>query len=180
MDSQRTLLLSDSHGHIDALAAVLTWVLDSSKSGGIHSSIFLGDGASDLPYAINASGFSREWKIVRGNGDHDSRLPISNTFDANGHRFFLSHGHRHALHNGYYSLIQAAGNLKAEAILFGHTHIPCCINDYDVLLINPGSIGRPRSRIGATFAVIECCPGKPFQVEFWGIGARFKIRKLEL
>jgi len=48
-----------------------------------------------------------------------------------------------------------------------------------MLLINPGSVGRPRSRIGATFAVINCAEGEQFKTEFWGIGARGEIRKIE-
>jgi predicted phosphodiesterase len=40
-----------------------------------------------------------------------------------------------------------------------------------VLLLNPGSIGRPRSSAGTTFAVIECLPEQPLQPVFWSIDA---------
>jgi len=178
MAAQRLLVLSDTHGHTRALEVVLNWVQDNSQSGGISAAVFLGDGVSDLPYGANVTGFSCEWKLVRGNNDIDFSLPLSDVFDFNGHRFFLCHGHRYTLYNGYHTLVAAAQNVKAEAVLFGHTHVPCYDNDDNILLINPGSLGRPRSRIGATFTVIECEPEKPLVVEFFGVGTRGKIKKL--
>ena len=178
MDSRRLLVLSDTHGHAHSLEAVLKWAQDYSQSGGINAAVFLGDGFQDLSRASNTTGFSCDWKAVRGNGDLESFLPLSDVFDFCGHRFFLCHGHHCALHNGYSALVAAAKNLEAKAVLFGHTHVPCFENNSDILFINPGSVGRPRSRIGATFAVIGCEAGKPFEVEFWGIGEKGKIKSL--
>jgi predicted phosphodiesterase len=53
--------------------------------------------------------------------------------------------------------------------MFGHTHVPFFKNEGGLLLINPGSVGRPRSRIGSTFAVIECVEGEPLKVKFYEI-----------
>jgi hypothetical protein len=36
----------------------------------------------------------------------------------------------------------------------------------------------PRSRAGATFAVIEAAAGQPLNVAFWGLGADESISKL--
>jgi len=178
MNTQRLLVISDTHGHSRALEVVFNWAQDCSKSGGINATVFLGDGASDLSPVANATGFFSEWKVVRGNEDFDLSLPLSDVFDCCGHRFYICHGHRCALFNGYYALVAAAQNNKAEVALFGHTHVPCYKNENNILLINPGSVGRPRSRIGATFAVIECEPGKPLEVEFWEIGSQGKINRL--
>ena len=46
-----------------------------------------------------------------------------------------------------------------------------------ILILNPGSISRPRSRIGATFAVIECAD--KLEIEFFGISAQGNISKLK-
>jgi len=178
MSTQRLLVISDTHGHTRALEAVFNWAQDRAQSGGISTTAFLGDGLSDLSQIAKAAGFYCEWKLVKGNNDFEFSLPLSDVFDFNGHRFFFCHGHRNALYNGYNALIAAAKNMKAEAALFGHTHIPCCESENDILLINPGSVGRPRSRTGATFAVIECEPGVPLKVEFWGIGAQGKVELL--
>jgi hypothetical protein len=180
MEAQRLLVLSDTHGHINALELVLNWAKDYPQSGGIRTAAFLGDGVSDLQQAASAAGFSCEWKLVRGNNDMEISLPLSAVFDFNGHRFFFCHGHRCSLFSGYHVLLEAASNMKADAALFGHTHIPYHKNVNDILLLNPGSVGRPRSRLGATFAVIECEPEKPLKVEFWGIGPQKKINKIQL
>jgi len=178
VNAQRLLVLSDTHGHVRTLELVFKWAQDCNQSGGINAAVFLGDGASDLTQGASATGFSCEWKLVRGNNDFDFSLPLSDTFDFYGHRFYLCHGHRAALYNGYHTLLAAAQNLHAEAVLFGHTHVPFYNDDNKILLINPGSVGRPRSQIGATFAVIECEPEKPLEVKFWGIGLQGKVKRL--
>ena len=179
MERQRLLVLSDTHGHARALEAIFNWAKDSSQSGGISAAVFLGDGVHDLSHAADATGFSCDWKLIRGNNDFEFSLQSSDIYEFGGHRFYLCHGHRNSLYNGYHTLIAAAANMKAEAALFGHTHVPCYENESNILLINPGSVGRPRSRVGATFAVIECEPGKPLEVEFWGIGAQGKIKPVK-
>jgi len=179
MDSEKFLLISDSHGHISALKAVLAWAQNQSQSGNlINSAVFLGDGAADLQSA--AAGFYSGWRIVRGNNDYDTSLPDSAIFDFADNRFFMCHGHRHALYGGYHSLVSAARANDANAALFGHTHIPCYKSVNGVLLINPGSVSRPRSREGATFAVVECAQGSQPTAEFWGISEKFEIKKLKL
>ena len=193
MDGQKLLVLSDTHGNVSALKAVLNWAKSmlpgglqsggatgAAISGAISAAVFLGDGVQDLRPAAVAADFFCEWKLVRGNNDFEFSMPETAVLDFGGHRFFLCHGHRYSLYNGYYTLAAAARNMEADAALFGHTHVPCLKSADDLLLINPGSIGSPRSRIGASFAVIECTPGKPLEVEFWGIELRGKIHKLKV
>jgi len=178
MNIQRLLVISDTHGHVRGMEAILNWAQDSSQSGGINAAVFLGDGVPDVRRGADASGFSCDWRIIRGNSDLEASLPLSDIFEFGGHRFFLCHGHRYDLYNGFQTLTVVARSSGADAALFGHTHIPYCERDGNVLLVNPGSVGRPRSRIGATFAVIECEPEKPLRVEFWGIDDAGNIRKL--
>ena len=176
MEAQRLLVISDTHGHVHALTTVFKWAKDGRQ---IKAAVFLGDGIPDLASAETASGFSCEWKMVRGNNDHEYSIPLSDIFDFGGHRFFLSHGHRGALYSGYHTLAAAAGNLEAEAALFGHTHVPCLESSGGILLINPGSVGRPRSEAGSTFAVIGCEAGEPLTVEFWRTDVKGKIERLK-
>jgi len=179
MSAQRLLVLSDTHGHIPALEAVFKWAGDRSRSGGIRTTAFLGDGVSDLPLAANSTGFYCDWKLVRGNNDLDFTLPLNDVFDFCGSRFYMCHGHHNSLFSGYSTLIAAAKNLNAHAALFGHSHVPFCKTTDNILLLNPGSVGRPRSRIGATFAIIECEENEPLKVEFWEIGSRGEIEQLK-
>jgi putative phosphoesterase len=71
---------------------------------------------------------------------------------------------------GYHRLIAAALASNADTVLFGHTHIPCFAKENSLFLINPGSVSRPRSTKGPTFAVVTCVPEKPVEVAFWKIG----------
>jgi len=180
MPTQRLLVLSDTHGHTRALEAVFKWAKDISQSSGINAAVFLGDGVSDLSYGERTTGFSCDWKMVRGNMDFDFSLPLIDILNFGGHRFVLSHGHRSDVYNSYDILVAAAQNNKAQAVLFGHTHTPCYETVNNILFVNPGSVGKPRSEAGATFAVIECEPDKPLEVEFWGIGSQGKIKEIEL
>jgi putative phosphoesterase len=116
---------------------------------------------------------------VGGNNDYGYSLPEAAVFDFGGRRFFMCHGHRHGLYGSYHSLIAAAHEAKANVALFGHAHVPFCKTIDDILLVNPGSLGRPRSRIGSTFATIECTTEPP-KVEFWGLGSRGDILQVKL
>jgi putative phosphoesterase len=161
--AKKLLVISDSHGHISALRAVLNYGKDIAPD----CAVFLGDGIQDIDRA--AAGFSCVWHKVRGNNDPVYNVPEAAVLDFGGHRFFLCHGHRYSLYRSNDTLIAAARNNGADTVLFGHIHVPSLINEDGLLLINPGSVGRPRSNAGATFAVIECLPETPLKVEFFGI-----------
>jgi len=159
------LILSDIHGSLTNLATVLKW----AKNFAIDAAVFLGDGISDLEKTRAKTGFLCPWQQVRGNNDFGSPYQEAAVFDFGGHRFFLCHGHRYNLYMGMETLIAAARNNGANAALFGHTHVPFRDDADGLLLLNPGILGNPRSRLGPTFAVIECNLGAPPKPEFWGI-----------
>jgi putative phosphoesterase len=182
MDGRKLLVLSDTHGSVKTLKNVLSWAQAQTVSGDtIRTAVFLGDGVSDLRPATDAAEFSCDWIVISGNNDYDYySIPDTSIFDFNGHRFYISHGFRHTLYGGYNTLVAAARKNNADAALFGHTHVPFCKNIGGILLLNPGSIGRPRNKVGASFAVINCIPGKPLEANFWGINFRGEISKIEL
>ena len=174
MESQRLLVLSDTHGNSPFLEAVLRW----ARNDTFDAAVFLGDGIEDLHRATALTGFAGEWKMVRGNNDYAASVPEAAVVDCGGHRFFLCHGHRYTLYNGNDRLIAAARKMEADAALFGHTHVPSLENTPGLVLVNPGSIGRPRSNIGSTFAVINCPQKKPLDVRFWQIDPSGTVREL--
>jgi len=181
MDGKKLLVLSDTHGSVSALRTVLGWAKNRlPPNDTICAAVFLGDGIEDLRPAADAAGFSCEWRLVGGNNDFGYSMPEAAVFDFCDHRFFMCHGHRHSLYGGYHTLMAAAHSAGANAALFGHSHVPFCKNTDGLLLVNPGSIGRPRSRIGATFAVIECAEDMSLKVEFLGIGARGDVSEVKI
>ena len=181
MCGKKLLVISDSHGHISALTAVFKWAKDLiPPNGTICACAFLGDGFSDLQKAAEAAEFYSDWKLVRGNNDYGIQLPEAAVFDFADHRFFICHGNRHGIYGGYHILQAAAKNNNADAALFGHSHVPFYKNSDGILIINPGSVGQPRNRTGATFAVIECPEGEPLKVEYFGIDSQKSIKNIIL
>jgi putative phosphoesterase len=174
----KILALSDIHGNMPAIIAVLKWA--AGELTGSDMAVFLGDGLQELYFARQQAGLPCEWKRVRGNNDYAAgeQTPESDFFDFCGHRFYLCHGHRHALYSGFDRLAANARNAGADAVLFGHIHAPWLENVNGIFLVCPGSLGRARSRAGETFAVIECEPGKPLAARFWGIDPGCNIREI--
>jgi len=181
MDTKKILVFSDSHGCISALKTVFEWAKKRTPpADSICAAAFLGDGISDIQPAANATGFFCDWKLVSGNNDYEVSIPSASYFDFAENRFFMCHGHRHSLYGGYHTLVAAAHNVGANVALFGHSHIPYHKTVNGIHLINPGSVARPRSRIGATFAIIECIEGEQPNPEFWEIAERGSIRKVKI
>ena len=181
MSGKKLLVFSDSHGSIPALKAVFNWAKDRiPPNDTICMTACLGDSLSDLNKATEATGYYSDWKIICGNNDYGIQAPETTAFDFVDHRFFMCHGHRHGIYSDFHPLLAAAKNTEADVALFGHSHVPFFKEANGILLINPGSIGRPRSRIGATFAVIECIEGEPLKAEFFGIDETKVIKKVEV
>ncbi|MDR2553315.1 MAG: metallophosphoesterase family protein [Treponema sp.] len=164
MQGFSVLVISDSHGNLPALTAALRWAVSRTgeNTGGppglqpLTAAFFLGDGMEDLAAASAETGFSLPWYCVRGNGDLDFSVPDALVPTMAGKTFFLSHGNRYHVETGCGELAAAARSAGAEAALFGHTHVPFCARYGNLLLLNPGSIGRPRSRSGPSFALLDC------------------------
>ncbi|MCL2720768.1 MAG: metallophosphoesterase [Treponema sp.] len=181
MNSKKILVFSDSHGSVKTLKSVFNWANDHiPPNGTICAAVCCGDGLFDLQRASEETGFFSDWKFVRGNNDYGIQAPEAAVFEINEHCFFLCHGHRYGIYESHHRLLAAAKSNNADAVFFGHTHVPFIKNADGILLINPGSVGQPRSRIGATFAVIECTEDKPLKAEFWGISPQGSINKVKI
>jgi len=188
-------VISDSHGNTEALTAVLAWAkneggsvvggmaggvtgdVSGSQSGSVFdAAIFLGDGADDLASASARAGFAFPWFIIRGNVDTYSTLPGSGSLESvgTGRKLFLTHGNVYRVGEGCRDLAAAARSNGAEAALYGHTHVPSCTTLNGIFLLNPGSIGRPRSSAGNTFAVLECPAAGPLSARFFSLASNDK------
>ena len=169
------LVISDSHGSTGGVLTVLEW----SRSREVDALVFLGDGTTDISTSAKKTKFSAELMLIRGNCDFDPLYPYTKIFSFKKNVFFLSHGHLLDIVRGYNTLVAAAKSSGANIALFGHTHIPVKKTINGVLLINPGSLGRPRGPAGPSFATIECPKtGKPV-VSFWELGIKGQIKALE-
>ena len=120
----------------------------------------LGDYAADADKLAKL--FSCPVYAVRGNCDYRSGEPLERIVDLGGKRFLLLHGHQY-----YYSeaLSYRGEEVHADMVLYGHTHMPDLSADGPMLLLNPGSLSRPRGGSVNSCALI-LLDGKDLQVRF--------------
>ena len=165
------LVFSDSHGSAHPIRKALFAHPDA------EAAVFLGDGAGeaaevfrDFPHLAHC--------ILPGNCDSSVSLAAhglngaeETVLDFGGKRFFCLHGHTRGAKSGYGRMLLRASELQADAVLFGHTHIPVCETDTDpgdparrILLFNPGSVGmgysHPYGVIYVVNGVISAHHGK--------------------
>ncbi len=162
----RILVLSDTHGRRARIDEVL------SRQRGYDALLFLGDGLRDFDTEKTAGLVS-----VRGNCDTFSLFgasadaPSERMIDADGFKLLAMHGHEHGVKSGIERAVLYAYKRGADALLFGHTHLPLeryypagselcgVVTDRAMYAFNPGSLGSPRAQ-EATFGVIEVRNGQ--------------------
>jgi predicted phosphodiesterase len=177
------LLLSDIHGNIDALEAILR---EESENLQI---INLGDVCGYYPFANECISLIRErnvisilgnhdlgvlqgsltkreddyrWKLARDRLDPDNfewlgSLGISKSIDLGDLELHLHHGSPSDVDEYLYPDGDFQGHLFKEGItLLGHTHIQMIKHQNSSIIINPGSTGQPRNgRPGADYAILN-------------------------
>lgn len=151
------LVVSDTHGRADRLAEVVV----RTRPGVL---LFLGDGLRDLARADLGTVAVR---AVRGNCDLcGAEIPLTRTEIFGKYRVFLTHGHRFGVKSSIEALVATAAADGADALLYGHTHIPFAAvlpegGTYGgvrlakpLAVLCPGSLGEPRGGV-PTFGTLE-------------------------
>lgn len=143
----KIVVISDTHGNSDIFYDII------SRNQTADLFIHLGDGEREFEDMRNAFPLSA-FLMVRGNNDWGS-APLVNTINLEGHRIYMTHGHRFGGMSITSYAASAAKTNECEIALFGHTHIPFYEIISGVHVFNPGSPSRPRGRCGASFGIIE-------------------------
>ena len=136
-------IISDSHGSIENIA------LFSERLKGVDALWHLGDHADDavtLSARLNCGCVA-----VRGNCDYWSDAPLTYTVEWHRRRILLLHGHTVS---GKLPLLYVAKEANTDAVLFGHSHVPSVETVDGILLLNPGSLSRPRTAQGPSLALM--------------------------
>ena len=131
--NKKIIVVSDTHGRRDALQRCI----DISVPFDII--IHCGDGVKDIRSAIIPDDVVV--LAVAGNTDiysspDEERLLIENIA---GKRVLITHGHSYNVKTGLQSISQSASDLKADVVLFGHTHSSYLYMNNPVLF-NPGDL----------------------------------------
>lgn len=153
-------VFSDSHGITDGIIKVL------KKNKNCRLIIHLGDFAKDMNI-VKKKFKNLKYEVIRGNNDWDREIPTEKTIEIKGKRIFITHGHHYGVKNDYQRIINKGKALKADAVLFGHTHVPEEMFCDGMLILNPGSIALPAYG-NKTYCIIDIKNNK-FWTEFKSI-----------
>ena len=120
-------VISDTHGSIENIRLFLP------RLKGVDALYHLGDHAEDAPdlaRILNSVQYVVNW---------------------HGKRILLLHGHTVF---GRQHLFYAARQENCDAVLFGHSHVASIETYEGVLMVNPGSLSRPRGGKGPSMALL--------------------------
>lgn len=168
-DTASVLLLSDTHGAVDAVR----WIL-SAFSEEFQACLFAGDGAQDIITVVREAASGRITippVIIMAQGNCDSQLyppifpdganqkpfglPVYQQKMIAGQQILLAHGHLHHVELDGRKLSMTAENLGCTIAVYGHTHIQSIEGFGCVTAINPGSPLRPRGKSYGGFAILS-------------------------
>ena len=173
-DTASVLLLSDTHGAVDAVR----WIL-SAFSEECQACLFVGDGAQDIITVVREAASGRITippVIIMAQGNCDSQLyppifpdganqkpfglPVYQQKMIAGQQILLAHGHLHHVEIDGRKLSMTAENLGCTIAVYGHTHIQSIEGFGGVTAINPGSPLRPRGKSYGGFALLSLRTGQ--------------------
>ena len=129
----KVLVVSDSHGNVENVCRAIDLVQPRML-------LHLGDGWRDAQEAARRYP-DLPIEKVPGNCDFRRDEMAERLIVICGRLFLLCHGHTLGVKSSYNELLRAALEHKADAVLFGHTHIPFTDFRRGVMLLNPGSVG---------------------------------------
>lgn len=149
----KILVVSDTHGDIQRLRSLVRGVRK-----GIAALIHCGDHDGD---ALEVQKLYPDLPVytVRGNCDFGNASPLIRVEALGGKKILITHGHRHDVKGGLINLAYTCLENGADICVFGHTHVPM-VETYQnsIVMLNPGSLSRPRGFSRASYGVIDISP----------------------
>jgi len=144
----KLLVFSDSHRNKGSMGAVLKQTYKS-----INAVAHLGDGWDDIHDLMRMYPLLPLYAVA-GNCDAEPE-PNSLLFNFASKKIIITHGHRFHVKSGYLRVSLWAEENDADVCLFGHTHMPEIFYSGRALMMNPGSIGFPRSDCPESYGVVD-------------------------
>ncbi|MEI6214487.1 MAG: YfcE family phosphodiesterase [Desulfuromonadales bacterium] len=144
------LVISDTHGNTDRAREALrrAWPVDVV--------VHLGDGCADAEQLRN----SLDIPVVNvaGNCDLGCNTPRELLWACENKKILLTHGDLYGVKNGLLTLEMRARETSADAVLFGHSHLPIALTLPGLLMLNPGTLATA-SHLSCSFAIMMVTPG---------------------
>lgn len=134
----KIVVVSDSHGNKSRLDEVVLANQDAD--------LFWHLGDYELPEYLMSP-----FMLIKGNCDFFSTAPLSKDLTINGVKFHLEHGNKINFKN----LEEYVLRINCDVLLFGHLHKKINIKIENTLLVNPGSISKPRDDNKNSYIIIN-------------------------
>lgn len=132
------LVFSDSHRSTNPMDKAIEIHKD------VTHIIHCGDIEEDCEYLEMVYGRTHSICSVCGNNDFFSSSPQSRIIKCEGHKIYVTHGHRERVKSSLAVLKQRALSEGADFCIYGHTHTQHYEKDETTGVLNPGSINYPR------------------------------------
>lgn len=145
----RILVISDTHGNLTNVYKLIKDIKDK-----IDCVIHCGDIVEDA-IAIRCRYSDLDVYNVRGNCDYGSAVASEEVFNIGGKKIFVTHGDMYGVNWNTDRLCYRGLELMADVCLYGHTHIPNIEKYENMVIMNPGSISRPRGGSSCSYGIIK-------------------------
>lgn len=131
-------IMSDSHGDTIAIENAV------AEMGQVDCWLHAGDYCRDADFLEKISGCPVY--SVAGNCDGlAAKQKVDEFIELEGKKIWLTHGHHYHVKYGMDELVEAAVNVfEVDIVVYGHTHITDVSQYGNLLVLNPGSVSRPR------------------------------------
>ncbi|MDO9573654.1 MAG: metallophosphoesterase [Candidatus Contubernalis sp.] len=145
-------VFSDTHGNVIMMEKVL--ITMDTVDLVIHAGDFYRDAvklSQRLP-SLNV-------KAVVGNCDYPNTSPPELILELEGIKIYVIHGHSLDPGDFYNALIDEGKRVKAQLVIFGHTHLASRFEQEGIIFLNPGSISSPRMGNGPSYGMVQLDDG---------------------
>lgn len=144
----KILVISDTHGVLGKIYEVYR------KYDDIDMILHLGDhidDAQDLAKRLNVDVYG-----VKGNCDGAlTKDDCSRIIETEAGRILITHGHADGVNFGISNLYYRALEEGCVAAFYGHTHVPFLDETGEVVIMNPGSLTKPRDGSEGSYGIVE-------------------------
>ena len=136
----RLLVFSDTHGVRDPMQELYKLY---PNDGIIH----LGDYIADARWMLKRTNGHPVY-AVKGNCDYGASGLEEQLLEIGEVKILIFHGHRYGVKSGYGAALATGKRMGADAVLFGHTHVPFMEAQEGILMMNPGALSSPFRNYG--------------------------------
>lgn len=140
----KVVVFSDAHGCKIIIERIISFNPDANYF------ISLGDSELPLDFLMDLDIIA-----IKGNYPWDAGFGYESVLEIEGKKLFLTHGHKYGVHKSLMKLLNHTLSNEYDIALYGHTHVARVDKVNDLLMMNPGSIKSPRSKMVPSYLILN-------------------------